>query len=108
MHVAICALTFHRPDGVRDLLRGIGGLEPPPDTTVVVVVVDNDEARSAERVVQAEAASLPWPVQYVVEPRRGIAQARNRAVSVALEAGAEAVAFIDHWSRTDAGVEAAV
>ena len=42
------------------------------------MVVDNDSARSAADI--CDAVSLPWPAKYVVEPRRGIAQARNRAI----------------------------
>ena len=65
-----------------------------------IVVVDNDEACSAERV--SRTASLPWPLAYVAEPRRGITYARNRAIA---EAGAvDFISFIDddeapspHW-----------
>mgnify|MGYP001620127384 CR=1 FL=1 len=95
MHVAICALTFCRPDGIRCLLAGLGRLHEPSGATVEVIVVDNDEARSAEAVVQAAAGTIRWPVQYIVEPRRGIAQGRNRAVAAAHAAGADFVAFID-------------
>jgi succinoglycan biosynthesis protein ExoM len=37
--------------------------------------------------------SVPWPMRYVVEPRRGITYARNRAISEAMPA--DFVAFID-------------
>jgi succinoglycan biosynthesis protein ExoM len=93
-HVAICALTFRRPEGLRALLDGLRSLDPPdPGVTVRVIIVDNDPTGSGEAVVRAAAASLPWPVTYEIEPRRGIAQGRNRAVATA--AGADFVAFID-------------
>lgn len=95
MHVAICLLTLHRPDGLRDVLRGIAALDLPVDASVEVVVVDNDPDRSAEPVVAAEAPSVPWPVRYEVEPQRGIPYGRNRAVDVARLGGADLVAFID-------------
>ena len=95
MHVAICLLTMHRPDGLRDVLRGIAALVPPADVTVEVVVVDNDPDGSGRSVVAAQAPSVRWPVSYEVEPQRGIPHGRNRAVDVARRGGADLVAFID-------------
>jgi succinoglycan biosynthesis protein ExoM len=62
--------------------------------------VDNDELASAEKV--CDSVTVPWPVKYVVEPRRGITHVRNRAI---VEAGSvDFIAFIDddevpcaHW-----------
>ena len=91
--VAICITTFRRPEMLRQLLAGLSHLAfrkaLPPEITVIVV--DNDAARSAQEV--CNAASLPWPLRYVVEPRRGIAQARNRAIREA--DFADFVAFVD-------------
>lgn len=95
MRVAICALTFHRPAGLRALLEGIARLEVSDDVRVEVIIVDNDEDRSAEEAVAAASAAFPLPLRYVSEPERGIAPARNRAVEVALESGNDFVAFID-------------
>ena len=67
-------------------------------TVAKVVVVDNDPAGSARPVVDA-VGDLPWPLDYVVEPTRGISAARNRAV---LQAGpVDFVAFIDddEWAE---------
>lgn len=71
-----------------------------PEPCLQLVVVDNDELGSAEAVCQA--AAVPWPVKYLIESRRGITHARNRAIT---EAGpADFIAFIDddevpspHW-----------
>jgi succinoglycan biosynthesis protein ExoM len=50
-----------------------------------------DESGSAREI--CESVSLPWPINYVVEPRRGLTFARNRAIA---EAGrADFFAFID-------------
>ena len=65
------------------------------EVEVVVVVVDNDAAGSAAAVVQAIEASYPWPLHYVVQPDRGIPQARNLAVAVARELGGDLLGFID-------------
>jgi GT2 family glycosyltransferase len=78
--VGICITTFKRRDLLRQLLAGLSRLSfdrmPTPD--ILVVVVDNDQRKSAAEI--CDAVSLPWPSKYVVEPRRGIAQARNRAI----------------------------
>ena len=53
--------------------------------------MDNDIQRSAEGV--CSSANLPWRLKYVVEPVRGISQARNRAVQEGSES--EFIAFVD-------------
>lgn len=95
MHVAICALTFRRPDGLAALLRGVASLVPVADASIELVIVDNDPEGSAEAVVEQHRADLTCAVHYVVESRRGIAQGRNRAAEVALGHRADLVAFID-------------
>lgn len=94
--VHICVLTFHRPTSLRRLLEGLARLQfrgaPAPD--VEIVVVDNDSQGSARRTCENARSHLPWPLRYIVEPTRGIAQARNAAVRAAVE-GADFVAFID-------------
>jgi glycosyltransferase involved in cell wall biosynthesis len=60
--------------------------------TYDLVVVDNDNARSAERVVQDFAASSHLKVTYCVEPQQNISLARNRALA---QASGDLLAFID-------------
>jgi succinoglycan biosynthesis protein ExoM len=93
--VAVCALTFRRPHGLRSLLDGLRALDDPgAGYEVRVVIVDNDDAATGKAVID-DAADLPWPITYEVEERRGIAQGRNRAVRIAREAGADVVVFLD-------------
>jgi succinoglycan biosynthesis protein ExoM len=93
MHIAICVATFKRPKLLQRLLNGIAELrfvkvEVPE---IGVVVVDNDPAGTAREICRNTV--LPWRLKYVLEPKRGIAEARNRAVR---ESGdADFVAFID-------------
>jgi succinoglycan biosynthesis protein ExoM len=95
LRVALCVLTLHRPVGLARCLAGIAALELPGDEAVDlrVVVVDNDRGCSGRPVVERARASLPWPVDYLVEPDRGIPHARNRAVAAA--ADAHLVGFVD-------------
>ena len=99
--VFICVATYRRPEHLYlllDSLRGLAMTETSAD--IEVLIVDNDVNESARYV--CEAANLPWPLRYVVEPCRGIAQARNTAVRHAPDA--DWVAFLDddemvepHW-----------
>jgi len=94
MRVAICISTFRRQKLLRELLNGIGNLSfrkvSAPEIEIVVVDTP-DKSGSAKEV--CESVILPWPIKYVVEPRRGLTYARNRAIA---EAGAvDFVAFID-------------
>jgi len=94
LRVAICICTYRRQKLLRELLRELAGLTfhkvAVPRLTIVVVDTP-DESGSAEQV--CEASSLPWPIKYVVEPRRGLTYARNRAI---VEAGeVDFLAFID-------------
>lgn len=93
MHIAVCIATFKRPKLLQKLLNGVADLRfvkaAMPEITVIVV--DNDASETARMV--CSSAAFPWRFKYVVEPKRGIAEARNRALK---EIGdADFVAFID-------------
>jgi succinoglycan biosynthesis protein ExoM len=92
--VAVCILTLERPLGLRRALEGVAALDAA-GASVHVVVVDNDPAGSAAATVDAMRDALPYPIQYVVEPQRGIPYGRNRAVRTARELGATHLAFVD-------------
>jgi hypothetical protein len=80
--VAVCIATLRRPEGLTRLLEGIHALiceRFQPE--VRIIVVDNDPAGSAEPVCDRLRATLRWPLHYCVEPRPGIAPARNRALA---------------------------
>ncbi|WP_082125856.1 glycosyltransferase family 2 protein [Silvibacterium bohemicum] len=94
MHVAICIATCKRPKLLEQLLFNISALtfeRTNPVPQISIVVVDNDAAGTAKDVCQQ--VSLPWPLTYVIEPKRGIASARNRALRNA--ENADFIALID-------------
>ena len=75
--VAVC--TRDRPD---DLVRLLHSLREQEYPRMRVVVVDNAPSDDrTKRVVSAMAGKLN--IDYVVEPRRGLSWARNRAIEVA-------------------------
>ena len=97
MKVTVCICTRNRPAMLRrllDSLRNIdlGDLELED---LDVVVVDNQPSGEARDVCELVSGSLPFPVHFAEEPRRGIAFARNRAVGEALDRGADFIAFVD-------------
>ena len=95
LRVDVCIVTYCRPES---LMRLLGGIEQLRFTThrpeLRVVVVDNDVDESARAVCEGARTWLTPPLVYVVEKRRGIPQARNRALSVSL-GHADFVALID-------------
>lgn len=104
MKVAICIITFRRPEGLKRLLDSLNRLEfknqPPPD--LQLVVVDNDPAGLAHAYCQRIRSELKWPMTSGVEPRRGIAAARNTSFAHA-PADAEFVAFVDDDEYVEPG-----
>lgn len=94
-HVAVCACTYRRPDGLRALLEGVaaqGFRDRRPQLTVVVA--DNEGSEAARGTCRAFGARTGIPVVYVHEPRRGIPAARNTLLDN-LPAGCDFVAMLD-------------
>lgn len=95
MRVAVCVSTYQRPKGLGRLLSALDELEfrdKPPE--IVIIVVGNEIDRSAEAVCSQAEKKLQWAVRYCVEPRRGVASARNTALREALPDN-DFIAFID-------------
>lgn len=95
MKVAVCVISYQRPDGLRRLLASLSNLvfrDDPPE--LEIVVVDNDADRSAVTVCDALRGGSAWPLRYEVEPQRGIAFARNKAVECVVD-HTDFIAWID-------------
>lgn len=88
--VAIC--THERPDDLARTLRAVTSLSTP---AAEVLVVDNAPVTSRTRDVVTTFAG----VRYVVEPRKGLNAARNRALR---DATGEVVAFTDDDATPEA------
>ncbi len=98
--LVLCVITFRRPAGLRRCLDAIAALDPPSSrpVDVRVVVVDNEPSGPCRGVVEAATARLDGaapPIGYAIEPEGGIPYARNRAVRMAAEAGADVIGFLD-------------
>jgi succinoglycan biosynthesis protein ExoM len=91
-HISVCVCTYKRPDLLRRLLDGLREQETGDLFTYSVVVVDNDASQSAKPVVSDFVETSNIHVTYCVEPRQGIALARNKAVE---NTAGNFVSFID-------------
>lgn len=93
LSVAVCVLTYQRPDDLRQLLPMLLPQLAGSEFAATVIVVDNDPAGSAADI----ADTFGTPVRYVHEPAPGIAAARNRALDEA--ATADLLVFLDDDER---------
>jgi glycosyltransferase involved in cell wall biosynthesis len=100
--VVLAMATYRRPDHVRRIVPLLVEQAATMPSAVRVVIVDNDPGGTAAEAVQ------PWAsagVEYLHEPRPGIAAARNRALAAAAQD--DVLVFIDDdeepaadWLRT--------
>ena len=95
--IAICVCTHNRSQGLMRLLVSLQDIELSGynPQAVELIVVDNSPNPETEAICRRAAPRLPINLLYITEHRSGITYARNRGVEVALERGADFVAFID-------------
>jgi glycosyltransferase involved in cell wall biosynthesis len=85
VRLAVCVNTYLRPEGLERFLQALAGATfANPIPQIDVVVVDNDAEATARKVCKNADEWFPFDLHYVVEKRRGIPQARNTALSVAM------------------------
>jgi glycosyltransferase involved in cell wall biosynthesis len=96
-HIALCICTYNRPHGLRALLAAIDKqrFERISDEELRLVVIDNSQARSAGDICAEYGKQGRFKSAYLHEPRKGLAIARNAALSAARAGGASHAAFID-------------
>lgn len=95
MLIAVCICTFRRPESLAATLRGLDRLafQRIGPLELHVIVVDN-EGSEATRAVAEDFADVGFALTYLVEPRRGISQARNACLKH-IPAEARYAAFLD-------------
>ena len=101
--VAVCIITYKRPDGLKRLLEGLNKLTfekcDPPD--LEIIIVDNDKQGSARDLCENLRSKLKWPINYCIEPRQGIPYARNKSISCVTK-DVDFIALIDDDEVPDA------
>lgn len=89
-HVAVCICTYNRPALLTRLLLELDKQQTANQFTYSAVIADNDSAGSSRATIAS--LRLSFPIKYCIEPRRGIAFARNKVLE---NADGDYVAFID-------------
>jgi succinoglycan biosynthesis protein ExoM len=93
--IVVAIPTFRRPRGLQRLLAALACLET--NATVEVLVADNDaERHEGFDLCATLKAGYRWPLETIVVPERGIAQARNGLVEhILTHSDAHFVAMLD-------------
>jgi glycosyltransferase involved in cell wall biosynthesis len=91
-HITVCICTYKRPTLLKHALESVCSQRTDSLFTHSVVVSDNDKAESGRATAEEVASHSNCQVKYTVEPRQGIAMARNNAVA---NATGDFIAFID-------------
>jgi len=79
-HISVCICSHRRPAMLKRLLFKLNEQVTEGLFTYSIVVADNDDNRSGVPVIAAMSAHFNVSVRYCIEPRRGIALARNKAI----------------------------
>lgn len=92
--LAVMIATRDRPEELSLCLASLGAVRRPEGVEVVWIVVDN-ASPPQEATIRAAAAAAGLDIVYGHEPTRGYASPRNRALGLALAAGADVLMFTD-------------
>lgn len=95
--IVICICTYQRPQGLHDVLESLSRqrFQRLTDNQVSLLVIDNSVDGSAERFCRGFGKSGRFALRYVHEPKKGLVNARNIALTTASLEGATHIAFID-------------
>ncbi|RZS76787.1 hypothetical protein EV217_5010 [Phyllobacterium myrsinacearum] len=81
---------------LRNLLQSYAEMRVPEAASLHFILVENNDRPTLHHIVAWFRQLQPqWTLQYEVEPRRGIAYARNRVLQCALAADGELLTFAD-------------
>lgn len=95
MRVAVGALTRRRPKMFGKLLDSFATMHRPDGGDVVFVFVENDSKSTIVEQINTFRARVPEEVRLELEPTVGIPMGRNKALDMAIEAGADFLTFVD-------------
>jgi len=93
--ILISCCTCQRPDMLSKSLDSAKKLVLPQNVRIELLIIDNDKNASAQKVVEGLQQSFPIKINYFVEEKRGISNARNRLLREALNLGATHIALFD-------------
>jgi glycosyltransferase involved in cell wall biosynthesis len=94
--ICVGTITRNRPLMLQNLLRSYTQMAVPDGVRLHFVIVENNDRLTLQNTVEAFRGRLPqWSVQYMLEPRLGIAFARNHVLACALDAADDLLTFAD-------------
>ena len=102
---ALMICTRDRPQEIADCMASCAALVNPPGLRTVVCIADNNDVPQ-EDAIRLAGAAYGLDLRYGHEPERGYASVRNRALQLALAAGADLGIFIDDDSTAAPGLVA--
>lgn len=94
-YILLSLCTFKRPNIFSKCLEKISELNIPSGIKIELLVIDNDGEASAKKTVDDFRSKIHFPVHYFVEEKRGLANARNRLITEAVNLGASHIAMFD-------------
>ena len=91
--ISICICTRNRQEGLKNLLESLDRMHITPDMDIRLIVVENDKENHTEKIINEFLTKSKFSISYFLEPRQGIAYARNRSVKEAY--GSDFCCFVD-------------
>lgn len=99
LKIAVCIVTYKRLFYLKKCLESLQKLKTNR-FELSILVIDNDKEQSAKSIVQ-NISKPQYEIYYVTEEQKGIAYARNKALTAAKEHGTTHLAFIDDDEYAD-------
>jgi len=93
--ILISCCTCKRPNMLRKSLDSAKNLVLPQNVRIELLIIDNDKEGSAKHVVTELQGDFPIKINYFIEEKRGISNARNGLLKEALNLGASHIALFD-------------
>lgn len=94
-YILIACCTCKRPNMLSQSLKSVSELVVPKNIKIELLVVDNDPNASAKNLIEELNKDFVFKINYAVEEKRGISNARNRLLKEALNLGASHIALFD-------------
>ena len=93
--ILICCCTCQRPNMLSKSLESARKLLLPQNVRIELLVIDNDKNASAKTTIETLKQNFPIKINYFVEEKRGISNARNRLLKESLNLRATHIALFD-------------
>lgn len=94
--ICVGTITRGRPLMLQNLLRSYAEMRVPEGVCLHFVIVENNDRPTLLETIETFRGQLPqWRIQFELEPRLGIAFARNRVLDCALGAHDDLLTFVD-------------